>query len=157
MTNAVPVTLSTDDAPERVRADAIARMTSLSIRKVQELAVAGKVPGAAKLGGVWTFDPARVRAWIREQERACLERPKISISEARRTTDVLSSPDASIDEAYARLVFGRRRDDLRAGNRGSRVNRSAQRKARHGQQPEQNGRRKFSLAQSSRASASDIS
>lgn len=45
--------------------------TGLPARTVQNLAASGKIPGAAKLGGLWTFDRARLRGWIRERERAC--------------------------------------------------------------------------------------
>lgn len=34
--------------PDRIRPPDIARMTSLSVRKVQELAAEGKLPSAAK-------------------------------------------------------------------------------------------------------------
>jgi len=100
---------------ERVRVTAVARITSLSPRKVQELAVAGRIPSAAKLGGVWTFDPARVRAWIREQERRCLASPETSTSAAVSGGDVSRLPDVSIDEAYARLIPAKRRGAYGAG------------------------------------------
>ena len=54
--------------PERGRAADVARITSLSVRKIQEMAAAGRLAGAAKLGGVWTFDLAKVRAWIEAEE-----------------------------------------------------------------------------------------
>jgi len=100
---------------ERVRVAAVARITSLSPRKVQELAVVGRIPSAAKLGGVWTFDPARVRAWIREQERRCLASQEISTREVTSGGDVSKLPDASIDEAYARLIPAKRRGASKAG------------------------------------------
>lgn len=104
---------------ERVRVAAAARITSLSPRKVQELAVAGRIPSAAKLGGVWRFDPARVRAWIREEERRCLARPEISTSAVASGGDVSSLPDVSIDEAYARLIPAKRRGASGAGGSNS--------------------------------------
>ncbi|EHL97188.1 hypothetical protein HMPREF9946_04396 [Acetobacteraceae bacterium AT-5844] len=55
--------------PPRVRANWVAIETTLSVRKVQERAAAGQIPGAAKLGGVWTFDPIKVREWIAAEER----------------------------------------------------------------------------------------
>lgn len=54
---------------ERGRPVDVARMTSLSIRKVQELAAAGKIPSAVKDDGTWTFSIASVRDWIRAEER----------------------------------------------------------------------------------------
>jgi hypothetical protein len=112
---------------ERVRADAVSRMTSLSVRKVQELAVAGKLPGAAKLGGVWTFNALRVRAWIRERERVCLEQAgetrNSSTSAATRGGGVSSLPDESIALAYEQLIHGKRRDAQRHGGRSSNASR----------------------------------
>lgn len=56
------------DTP-RIRASEVARLTSLSLRKVQELAVAGKIDGAAKLSdGDWDFDIDDIRKWIRREE-----------------------------------------------------------------------------------------
>ena len=86
---------------ERIRAQVVCTMTSLSLRKVQEMADQGLIPSAAKLGGVWTFDPIRVRAWIRERERACLEKagakPPTSSSGGARIGDVSVSTDESIE------------------------------------------------------------
>jgi hypothetical protein len=49
-------------------------MLGVSTRKVQEMAAAGRLPGAAKIGQLWTFDPAKVRAWILEQEASVSRR-----------------------------------------------------------------------------------
>jgi predicted DNA-binding transcriptional regulator AlpA len=54
--------------PERVRPADVARMSGVSTRKVQEMAAAGRLPGAARIDQLWTFDPAKIRAWILEQE-----------------------------------------------------------------------------------------
>lgn len=104
---------------ERIRASDVAKITSLSIRKVQELAVTGKMPGAAKLGGVWTFDPARVRRWIKEQEDACLESPETSTSEERHGGGASRLPDANIEAAYEQLIRGKRPVGSKAGERSS--------------------------------------
>jgi hypothetical protein len=57
---------------ERIRPTEVARLTSLSLRQIQSMAVAGRIPGAAKLGGVWTFDPDKIAAWVRAAEREAL-------------------------------------------------------------------------------------
>lgn len=100
---------------ERIRVSEVSRITSLSVRKVQELAIAGKLPGAAKLGGVWTFDPLRLRAWIREREDACHGNPEISISVAQHGGAASRSPAASIEAAYERLIRGKPRVGSRGG------------------------------------------
>lgn len=38
-------------------------ITGLSARCLQALALKGVIPGATKLGGQWTFDEERLRAW----------------------------------------------------------------------------------------------
>ena len=54
-------------AAERVRPQAAVTITGLSLRTVQALALRGEIPGAAKLGGSWTFDEAALRNWIKER------------------------------------------------------------------------------------------
>jgi predicted DNA-binding transcriptional regulator AlpA len=110
------------DAMERVRAGDVRRMTSLSIRQIQDMAAKGDIPGAVKLGGVWTFDPSRVRAWIREKER-CLANPETSTN-ARISGGVGSaSTDESIEAAYEQLIRGKRHAASKAGERNSSVRR----------------------------------
>jgi Helix-turn-helix domain len=54
-------------------------MLGISTRKVQEMAAAGRLPGAAKIDQLWTFDPAKIRAWILEQE-ALVSRRHVSVA-----------------------------------------------------------------------------
>lgn len=100
--------------PERIRVPAVAAITGLSVRTVQHMAARDKIPGAARLGGVWTFDEARLRAWIREREVAC---QGTSIGAAKHGGAEFSLPAATIDEAYARLIGRKRAAGLRNGAR----------------------------------------
>jgi len=102
---------------ERIRAAVVSEMTSLSVRTIQDLAIAGKLPGAAKLGGVWTFDPVRLRAWIIERELACQGNPGISISAAQHGGGASRLPDANIEAAYEQLIRGKQRAASRGGGR----------------------------------------
>lgn len=52
---------------ERIKASAAAGILGVSTRTVQALAVRGELPGAAKIGGLWTFDEAALRNWIKER------------------------------------------------------------------------------------------
>lgn len=54
----------------RVKASAIAERLGITARTVANLAANGSLPSAAKIGKVWTFDPARIEQFIREQEAA---------------------------------------------------------------------------------------
>jgi len=98
---------------ERIRPRDVARITSLSIRKVQELACAGRLPGAAKLEGSWTFDEGKIREWIRKQERQATAKSAPSSRRdatggARRSGDASSLPDANIAAAYLQMTRGKR-------------------------------------------------
>lgn len=103
---------------ERVRPCAVARMTSLSIRKVQELSAAGKIPSAAKLGGVWTYDPIIVRRWIKQSEqtswRLQSDQPP-STNVAKRGGDAAKLPESSIDQRYEQVIGAKRPRGTRRG------------------------------------------
>ncbi|MCX5516172.1 hypothetical protein C3941_19470 [Kaistia algarum] len=53
--------------PERIRADAVAAILGIEVRTVQALAARGELPGAMKIGRLWTFDESALRLWIRER------------------------------------------------------------------------------------------
>ncbi|MEN6541131.1 GIY-YIG nuclease family protein, partial [Parvibaculum sp.] len=48
---------------ERIRADAAAGILGVEVRTVQALAARGEVPGAAKIGGLWTFEESALRSF----------------------------------------------------------------------------------------------
>lgn len=50
---------------ERVRAHEAAGILGVSVRTVQALAARGELPGAAKVGGLWTFDEKALRSWLK--------------------------------------------------------------------------------------------
>ncbi len=60
---------------ERIRPAAVARMTSLSVRKVQELSAAGTIPGAALSDDGWTYCEHTVHRWIKRMERVAYKGP----------------------------------------------------------------------------------
>jgi hypothetical protein len=100
---------------ERIRPADVSRMTSLSVRQVQFLAAGGKIPGAAKLGGVWTFDPVQIKAWITAEECRTCHRADTSISGATHGGAASVSMAESIDEAFERLIRKRPRTVFAAG------------------------------------------
>lgn len=63
---------------ERIRAAKAAAVTGLEIRTVQALALRGEIPGAAKLGGSWTFDEAALRNWIKERIQCPQDRRRLN-------------------------------------------------------------------------------
>lgn len=58
----------TETARARVRARSVAAMLGVTPRTVANLAVSGTLPSAAKVGKVWTFDPAAIEDFIARQE-----------------------------------------------------------------------------------------
>jgi hypothetical protein len=84
--------------PERVKvADAIA-ITGLGQRKLQQMAAAGQVPGAARppTFRVWTFDLVELRAWVANWDvprAATAPRPRAHIG---------TVPGADISDTYER-------------------------------------------------------
>jgi hypothetical protein len=113
---------------DRIRAAVVSKMTSLAVRTVLDLAAAGKIPGAAKLHRIWTFDPVRIENWIREQEaQACQPKDEGSPEpEPRKKTrtstyaitsggDTSVTPAFVIEEAYVQLMGPKRRNGSKPG------------------------------------------
>lgn len=59
--------------PERIRVVKAASILGINSRTVQSLAMRGELPGAAKIGGLWTFSESALRKWI--EERTVKPRP----------------------------------------------------------------------------------
>jgi hypothetical protein len=55
--------------PERVTMAVACAITGKKPRSLRGMCLAGQVPGAAKLGGEWTFNEAQLRAWIDDLEQ----------------------------------------------------------------------------------------
>lgn len=101
----------------RVDAQEVARRTALSVRAVQDMALRGDIPGAAKLGGKWTFDPLEIERWIKTQTEATQERAaKAGALQKTRTSSgatalptlVFKSTAGKSNAAYTQAI-GRKR------------------------------------------------
>src|SRR4051794_28541881 len=55
--------------PERITMAGACAITGKRGRALRDLAATGKLPGAVKIGGEWTFSEAKLRAWIDELEK----------------------------------------------------------------------------------------
>jgi len=91
---------------ERIRASAAAAILGLEVRTVQALAARGSIPGAAKLGGTWTFDETALRNWIREKSTCQTSPRRRSIPSGAATRYGRGSRLAaeSIERAYEQAV-----------------------------------------------------
>jgi hypothetical protein len=91
-------------APHRIQSAAAARILGVSQRSVQELALRGELPGAARIGGVWTFDSERLAAFVSQRERdaeACnIDVPRTARPPSRPT-------QARVNAAYQQLMASR--------------------------------------------------
>jgi len=92
--------------PERVKMAQAVAITGKSKRALQAMALAGKVPGAAKIGGEWTFNEATLRAWVEELEiPQCPAKPLRIRSGAARSSGVGSRSRArSTGGAYEQTM-----------------------------------------------------
>jgi len=59
-----------DGLPARGTAIKAAAILGLKPRKLQAMSARGEIPGAAKLGRQWTYDLAKLRRFVEQQEQA---------------------------------------------------------------------------------------
>ena len=93
---------------DRISTGKAARIVGVTSKTLLRLARDGKVPGAAELDeGLWRFDEARLRDWIREKEALCehpVPRRKISTKGAMSGGRESRLPGVTSVEAYRRLL-----------------------------------------------------
>ena len=103
--------------PERIQCHAAAKILGISMRAVQKLAQAGKLPGAAKIGNRLTFNVTLLRQYVKEQEDALCRVTSISAAPSGGAEFRLPAPTR--DEAYERLIGLRPRSGSPNGGRTS--------------------------------------
>jgi excisionase family DNA binding protein len=88
----------------RIQSRAAAAILGVSQRTVQSLAIAGELPGAARIGGTWTFDAEKLTAFLKQRERdaECVVVPFRAPKPQPRPRK------AKVAAAYAALMAGRR-------------------------------------------------
>lgn len=97
--------------PKRIRAAEACEATGLKLRGLQAMAARGEIPGAAKIGRIWTFDSVKLGQWIQERERATAQRAMNvnSFSWGKPIGREFRLPGVTCGEAYARLIGLKRR------------------------------------------------
>jgi hypothetical protein len=95
---------------DRIRADELARRLAQSKRKIQEMAAAGRIPSAAKIGAIWTFDPDAIDARVRSLEAKTVQR-SVQRTRIDRKAGIGIQPDSSTKNLtlHNQLIAGRRR------------------------------------------------
>src|SRR5262245_49951872 len=103
---------------ERIKMDKAMSITGKAARALQGMAQRGKIPGAKKIGGEWTFNEAALRAWVDEPGGApCRdEKPRATRSGAATSFGVAQSSKAATSNGLLEQTIQR----LRA--HGSRAN-----------------------------------
>ena len=56
---------------ERCTIETAELILGLKRRNIQAMAARGEIPGAAKLGHLWTFNVAQLRRYVTERQRQC--------------------------------------------------------------------------------------
>jgi hypothetical protein len=85
--------------PERVTMAVACAITGKKPRSLRGMCLAGQVPGAAKLGGEWTFNEAQLRAWIDDLEQ---QPASTRVRKRRPTPPPWKSPIRTSDSEVAR-------------------------------------------------------
>lgn len=81
--------------PERIRVAKAASILGINSRTVQSMALRGELPGAAKIGGLWTFSESALRKWV--QERTVKPHPA---RHSNPKDDYKSLSERRIEKAY---------------------------------------------------------
>jgi hypothetical protein len=101
-----------NDVP-RIGAPEVARRIGRSLRGVQALAARGAIPGAAMIGGRWSFDPVKLKQWIEDLEnataRSASARPSHREGYSAPVSAALLRANRKAAEAYERLMKGKGR------------------------------------------------
>lgn len=101
---------------DRIQSAAAAKRLGISRRMVQQMAAQGKVPGSAKIGGVWTFDPDALDAWVKKLEAQVGARARRRVAPNMKST---FRPHGSVDDtAYEQLMSKSRCGSPRRPRRG---------------------------------------
>lgn len=97
----------------RIDVEQVAELAGLSARQVQAMAKRAEIPGGAKFGRKWTFDPVAVKAWIKEQEDKVCRDAALAANETSPKGTAHSTPESKLpgrmsDEAYTRAIGKKR-------------------------------------------------
>jgi hypothetical protein len=114
---------------ERIRAADAAAILGLTLRGVQELALRGDLPGAAKIGKLWTFSERALRDYVREREsEARCPTTETSINAAAFGGSERPLTAAKQERAYERAMQKLLGDCATSGSTRSRPRRGASRR-----------------------------
>ena len=84
-----------DTMKPRLRSSIVAKLSGLSKRAITQHAANDNIPGAAKHGGVWTFDHDLILNWIREGSQCHKKKKSRKTSSSRQAASIGGSVSRS--------------------------------------------------------------
>lgn len=115
---------------DRIGPGEAAKILGCSLRTLQIQSARGKVPSAARVFDThWSYDPVVLRRHVKQKEEEACQ--TTSIGAAKYGGADFSAAGPSIDEAYGRLIRGKRESASRRGEKKSRTRPSMERPGIH--------------------------
>ena len=117
---------------ERVTVDEACVILGVSARTVQRMTNAGKLPTAAKIGRLWTYNEQALRAWVSEQEQQQVRRVANAPQRSRPAPSTSRIPhrrdwsDGTSGESSSRKVLKALRDEMKIREAEARKRRQRQ-------------------------------
>ena len=115
---------------ERIQTRDAASILGVSAGNVIALACRGELPGAAKIGGRWTFDEKKIRDYIALREAECLTRTSIRERAYIGCAPPLTASNA--EKAYTQTILKMRGKHGTSGSTSLKQRASAVRRGNHG-------------------------
>jgi cytochrome oxidase assembly protein ShyY1 len=94
--------------PERINSARARGIAGVSERKMQKKSERGQIPGAIKIDGLWTYDEAKLRAWLNDREKhQCQQRKAAANAKPRGIASGVATPSMAASGSKANSAGGR--------------------------------------------------
>ena len=88
----------------RIRVALVAHLAGLKPRTITDLASKEKIPGAAKHGGIWTFDQDNIALWLKKGNQC--QKTSTSPKAAKSITSASRSTEKNSAKRFTQLLSG---------------------------------------------------
>lgn len=120
----------------RVRVSYVANRLCVRPRTVQDMAARGQIPGAARIGKLWTFDPIKLERFITAKEGECQQNEnRISTSAKVFGGSERLSTAGNTERAFTRAMSEMLGNGGTSGLRKSKARRGSAFTGSHGTRP----------------------
>jgi excisionase family DNA binding protein len=106
--------------PERINIERAGQILGLQPRTIQKMAQRGELPGAARIGRLWTFNEDKLRGYVRHKERETWHAPnhQPAVTGARTFSGAASkSGAAKSDGRFTQIMQQLRGNAAKPGKR----------------------------------------